>query len=118
MGSIADLFRRDPHYAEHQGKRLHRIVLTREASESLTEFARRHGIRVSVLGTENAMDVTDARERINHKQENPASIPEKAAIALSPRAVPVGAAPSGARDLVKTSRPRSRTESGRSSGSA
>jgi hypothetical protein len=74
---LSDLFRSDPDYAEHQGKRLHRIVLTREASETLMEFARRHGIRVSVLCTESAADVTDARDHINHSHENPASIPEE-----------------------------------------
>jgi len=71
---LADLFHRDPDYAEQHGKRLHRVVLTRQASETLTEFARRHGIRVTVLCTETAAGVTDTPSPDDEPQEKPASI--------------------------------------------
>jgi hypothetical protein len=38
---LADLFGRDPDYLEHRGKRVRLVVLSRECTASLLDFARR-----------------------------------------------------------------------------
>ena len=58
---LADLFRRDPDYADHRNKRTHLVMLARTASQSVTDFARRRRIRVVLVGS-NALATNSGRE--------------------------------------------------------
>ena len=53
---LTDLFGRDADYGEHRNKRVHLVMLTREATPSLLDFARRRRIRVVVLGSDGEKD--------------------------------------------------------------
>jgi hypothetical protein len=57
----ADLFRRDPDYDQHRHKRMYLVILAREATTSLRDFARRCHIRVHVWSADTEVDMTDAR---------------------------------------------------------
>lgn len=46
---LVDLFRRDPDYSEHHDKRLRMVMLVREATALMIDFARRRRIRIAVL---------------------------------------------------------------------
>ena len=72
----ADLFRRDPDYVEQRDKEVHLIILARDATTSLREFAQRLGIRVMVLLEENAVTVTDFRECVNESNHKSAAVAE------------------------------------------
>jgi len=58
---LADLFRRDPDYADHRNKRTHLVMIARTASPSVTDFARRHRVRVVLVGC-NALATDPDRE--------------------------------------------------------
>ena len=61
---LADLFRRDPDYAEHRSKRVHLVMLARKAAPSVLDFARRRRIRVVVFcadGDEGARNAADRK---------------------------------------------------------
>jgi hypothetical protein len=61
---LADLFRRDPDYAEHRSKRVHLVMLARKAAPSVLDFARRRRIRVVVscaAGDESARNAADRK---------------------------------------------------------
>jgi hypothetical protein len=47
---MVDLFRRDPDYVEHRGRRVRLVMLVREATAAVIDFARRRKIRVVVVG--------------------------------------------------------------------
>ncbi len=46
---LVDLWRRDPDYIEHRGKRVHVVTLVRATTTDLIDFARRRRIRVVLL---------------------------------------------------------------------
>lgn len=72
----ADLFRRDPDYDQHRDKQVQLIILVRDATTSLREFAQRHGIRVVVLPAENALTVTDSQECMIRSDQKSAAVAE------------------------------------------
>lgn len=73
----ANLFRRDPDYVDHRDKQVHLIILARDATTSLREFAQCYGIRVMVLGDENALEGSDSREYINQSEQKSAAVAEE-----------------------------------------
>ena len=60
---LADLFRRDPDYAEHRSKRVHLVMLARKAAPSVVDFARRRRIRVVVSSAAGDEDGRTAADR-------------------------------------------------------
>lgn len=63
---LVDLFRRDPDYGEHRGKRVRMVMIVREATPSLIDFARRRRIRVVMLDAIAAADGTAGPAGMNH----------------------------------------------------
>jgi hypothetical protein len=57
---LVDLWQRDPDYAEHCIKRVHVVMIVREAAPSLLKFARRRRIRVVVLRADDEAGETTA----------------------------------------------------------
>jgi hypothetical protein len=54
---LADLFRADADWAEHRSKRVHLVMLAREAAPSVLEFARRRRIHVAILDSDGDEDL-------------------------------------------------------------
>jgi hypothetical protein len=63
---LVDLWRRDPDYAEHRGKRVRLVILVREACKTMIEFARRRRVHVVVLGADTKADALADSTAPNH----------------------------------------------------
>jgi hypothetical protein len=74
---LADLFRVDADYAEHRSKRVHLVMVVREAAPSVFEFARRRRIRVVVLRTDDTDDSRGDTDASEQKFAPPAEIAEE-----------------------------------------
>jgi len=73
---LVDLWRRDPDYGEHRGKRVHVVMVVRGATADLIEFARRRRIRVTVFGADTKADAVASAERVS--EASPALPPRPA----------------------------------------
>jgi hypothetical protein len=63
---LVHLFRRDPDYAEHRGKHVRMVIIVREATATMIDFARRHRIRVMVLDVNTGADSAARPAGMNH----------------------------------------------------
>ena len=73
---LVDLWRRDPDYGEHRGKRVHVVMVVRGATADLIEFARRRRIRVTVFGADTKANAVASTERVS--EASPALPPRPA----------------------------------------
>lgn len=58
----AALFRADPDYAEHHGKRISLILLANNIAPALADFARRQRVRILIAPVSSAMSDASARQ--------------------------------------------------------
>ncbi|MFI5351361.1 MAG: hypothetical protein ACHQZS_00215 [Candidatus Binatales bacterium] len=62
---LVDLWRRDPDWSEHRGKRMHLVMLVRDATADMINFARRRRIRVVLVRGDARAAAPAALDRVN-----------------------------------------------------
>ncbi len=62
---LVDLWRRDPDWSEHRGKRVHPVMLVRDATADLIDFARQRRIRVVVVRGDARAAAPAALDRVS-----------------------------------------------------